>query len=144
MKKPIVIRDLLNRLNKTINAVAARELGKFGLTLPQLLVIRQLAHEPKTIGQISKAMDLSYSTVSGIIDRLEREELLERERDVEDRRVVWIRTTPKLKEFKSRVPLFSEEFFNEMFRDFSESELDSIINTLDTLIQKIEKAEEKS
>jgi len=143
MKKPTVIRDLLNRLNKTINTVTARELGKFGLTLPQLLVIRQLVHERKTIGQISKAVDLSYSTVSGIIDRLEREELVERERDEQDRRVVWIRTTPKLKEFKNQVPIFSEEFYNEMFRDFSEGELDSIIITLETLIQKIEKAEEK-
>ena len=88
-------------------------------------------------------MDLSYSTVSGIIDRLEREELVERERDEQDRRVVWIRTTPKLKEFKNQVPIFSEEFYNEMFRDFSEGELDSIIITLETLIQKIEKAEEK-
>ncbi|MCG6197580.1 MarR family transcriptional regulator, partial [Anoxybacillus sp. LAT_38] len=64
MSKPILVRDLLKRLNKTITTMATRELGKFGLTVPQLMVLRQIKCEPKTIGQISKAVDLSYSTVS--------------------------------------------------------------------------------
>lgn len=63
MNKPVVIRDLLKRLNKTINMIAARELEKVGLTYPQLMVLRHLKDEMLTIGQISKAVDLSYSTV---------------------------------------------------------------------------------
>jgi DNA-binding MarR family transcriptional regulator len=139
MEKPTVIRDLLKRLNKTINVIATRELGKFGLTMPQLMVIRQIVHEPKTIGQISKAVDLSYSTISGIIDRLEREQLVVRIRDEQDRRVVWIRITPKFKEVVGQVPIFSDEYYNRLFEDFSDQELDSIIFVLKMLTNKLEK-----
>jgi DNA-binding MarR family transcriptional regulator len=139
MSKPIFVRDLLKRLNKTINTIATRELEKFGLTVPQLMVLKQIFCGPKTIGQISKAVDLSYSTVSGIIDRLEREQLVERIRDENDRRVVWIRSTEKVKEKFERVPIFSEEFYNKLFADISDAEMDQIVNALETLITKLER-----
>jgi Transcriptional regulators len=127
MNKPVVIRDLLKRLNKTINMIAARELEKVGLTYPQLMVLRHLKDEMLTIGQISKAVDLSYSTVSGIIDRLEREQLVERLRDEKDRRVVWIRSTDKVREQFEKLPIFSEAYYSTLFSDFSDAELGQIV-----------------
>ncbi|CAM5795458.1 MULTISPECIES: MarR family winged helix-turn-helix transcriptional regulator [Brevibacillus] len=139
MNKPVVIRDLLKRLNKTINMIAARELEKVGLTYPQLMVLRHLKDEMLTIGQISKAVDLSYSTVSGIIDRLEREQLVERLRDEKDRRVVWIRSTDKVREQFEKLPIFSEAYYSTLFSDFSDAELGQIVRALETLITKLEK-----
>lgn len=144
MNKPILVRDLLKRLNKTMTMIATKELKQFGLTVPQLMVLGQIKCEPKTIGQISTAVDLSYSTVSGIVDRLERECLVERVRDEKDRRVVWIRGTDKVKEKFARIPIFSEEFYNQLFANISEAEMDQIVNVLETLIAKLEeRVEEK-
>jgi DNA-binding MarR family transcriptional regulator len=139
MERPLMVRDLLRRLNKTVNALITRELGESGITMAQLMVIREVIQEVKTIGQISKALDLSYSTVSGIIDRLEREQLVERVRDERDRRVIWIRKTDKLQDFLRRVPIFSEEYYNRLFQGISEQELDAIIHALHMLIAKLEK-----
>jgi DNA-binding MarR family transcriptional regulator len=139
MSKPILVRDLLKRLNKTLTTIATKELAKFGLTVPQLMVLKQIQCEPKTIGQISKAVDLSYSTVSGIIDRLEREQMVERVRDKKDRRVVWIRGTGKVKEKVEQIPIFSEEYFNKLFKDISDEEMDQIVHVLETLIEKLER-----
>lgn len=141
MIKPLHIRDLLKRLNKTFGAMATKELCKYGLTVPQLVVIRQIMLEPRTIGQLSKAVDLSYSTVSGIIDRLEREQLVERVRDENDRRVVWIRKTDKIAELFEKVDLLSGEFYKEMFNTISDEELDNIINSLEVLVTKLEEIE---
>ena len=141
MNKPLHFRDLLKRLNKTFGTMATKELCKYGLTVPQLVVIRQIQCEPRTIGQISKAVDLSYSTVSGIIDRLEREQLVERVRDEKDRRVVWIRKTEKIVELFEKVDLFSGEFYKRSFHGFSEKDLDGIIHSLETLIAKLEDTE---
>ncbi|MGE5701607.1 MAG: MarR family winged helix-turn-helix transcriptional regulator, partial [Clostridia bacterium] len=97
-----------------------------------------------TIGQISKAIDLSYSTVSGIIDRLERNGMVHRERDQQDRRVVWIEKTSKVDENSDRITVFPETFYEEMMSNISEEEVDSFIRTLQVLITYIEKkAEEK-
>ncbi len=141
MNKPLHIRDLLKRLNKTFGTMATKELCKYGLTVPQLVVIRQISMEPKTIGQLSKAVDLSYSTVSGIIDRLEREQLVERIRDENDRRVVWIRKTEKITELFEKVDLLSGEFYKQHFNSFSEEELNNIINSLEVLVTKLEEIE---
>lgn len=141
MNKALHIRDLLKRLNKTFGTLATKELGKYGLTVPQLVVLKQIQSEPRTIGQISKAVDLSYSTVSGIIDRLEREQLVERVRDEKDRRVVWIRKTEKIVELFEKVDLFSGEFYKQLFTGFSDDDLDGIIHSMETLIAKLEEKE---
>ncbi|CFJ41674.1 transcriptional regulator SlyA [Mycobacterium tuberculosis] len=97
--------------------------------------------EPKTIGQLSKAVDLSYSTVSGIIDRLEREELVERTRDENDRRVVWIQKTEKLVKLFAEVDVDLGEFYKRNFEGFSNDEMDGIIHSLKTLLKKFEERE---
>lgn len=139
MGKPTMIRDLLKKLNKTFHINASREMAEIGITVPQWLVLRQIISEPRTIGQISKAIDLSYSTVSGIIDRLEREQFVERTRDEKDRRVIWIQKTDKINEIMEQVPFFSENYYNMLFKGFSDSELDTMIATLEMLIFKLEK-----
>ncbi|TKI56814.1 MarR family transcriptional regulator [Brevibacillus antibioticus] len=141
MNKSLHIRDLLKRLNKTFGTMATKELSQYGVTVPQLMVIREIHPDPKTIGQISKAVDLSYSTVSGIIDRLEREQLVERVRDENDRRVVWIRKTPKICELFAKVDFFSENFYQRIFHGFSDEDLDIIIQSMETLILKLEERE---
>lgn len=141
MNKPLHIRDLLRRLNKTIGALCTQELKKYGLTVPQLMVIMQIRSEPKTIGQISQKVELSYSTVSGIIDRLEREKLVERVRDEKDRRVIWIRKTAKLSELFAKMDLQSGEYYQRSFDGFSDEELDVIIRSLESLVAKLEERE---
>lgn len=144
MTKAMLIRDLLRKLNKTVGTMVTKELSSYGLTMPQLIVLRQIAGEPKTIGQLSKAVDLSYSTVSGIIDRLEREQYVERVRDKEDRRVIWIQKTAKIDEVMNQTPFFSESYYNELFGGLSEDDLDAIIHAMNTLISKLEeKVEER-
>jgi DNA-binding MarR family transcriptional regulator len=144
LDKSLVIRDLLRKLNKTFRTIVAKELAEFNLTIPQFMVLKEIIHEPKTIGQISQAVDLSYSTVSGIIDRLEREQLVERVRDQEDRRVIWIQKTEKFVQLKKQIPFTSEEFYAQLLQGVSEQEQDTIIHSLQTLITKLEaKAEEK-
>lgn len=139
--RALEIKDLLKSLNKTLGTMATKELAKYGLTVPQLVVIRHIMGEPKTIGQLSKAVDLSYSTVSGIIDRLEREELVERTRDENDRRVVWIRKTDKLVKLFAEVDVYLGEFYQRNFEGLSNDEMDGIIHSLKTLLKKFEERE---
>ncbi|TGU57381.1 MarR family transcriptional regulator, partial [Mesorhizobium sp. M00.F.Ca.ET.186.01.1.1] len=52
----------------------------------------------KTMGEICKAVDLSYSTTSGLINRMEQENLVRRFRDQTDRRIVWVSLTERVSE----------------------------------------------
>lgn len=70
---------------------------------------------------------------------MEREQLVERLRDEKDRRVVWIRSTDKVREQFEKLPIFSEAYYSTLFSDFSDAELGQIVRALETLITKLEK-----
>ncbi|GAG88609.1 unnamed protein product [marine sediment metagenome] len=56
-------------------------------------------HGEQKVSELSLKMGLSDSTVSGILDRLEQKDIIQRERTKDDRRVVKISLTGKSKEF---------------------------------------------
>jgi DNA-binding MarR family transcriptional regulator len=122
-----------------------KDLKEIGLTKPQIQTLGTVYLDRKTIGQISESSELSYSTVSGIIDRLERDGWIERIRDESDRRIVWIQKTDKFDLIKDKLKLFQESFYENLLSDISEDELEAIIHSLGLLTTYLEKkVEEKS
>jgi len=56
------------------------------------------------LGELSKKMYLHPSTITGVVDRLEKRGYVLRHRDQEDRRVVKVQLTPKGKKLAKRAP----------------------------------------
>lgn len=74
------------------------EIRRSGLTMPQVSAITMLFDRgPLSLKDLSRELGLSHSTVSGIVDRLERRGLLHREVDERDRRLTRISITPDVK-----------------------------------------------
>ena len=70
-----------------------------GITAPQGMVMGILRKEKKIkISDLSSKLSLSNSTVSGIIDRLENQGMVVRERSEEDKRVVYVTISTNFKE----------------------------------------------
>jgi len=66
------------------------------ITEPQYITLTYLAKNNNcTMGQLKEYLDVSLSTLTGIIDRMVRDGYVERERGVDDRRVVRVRMTKK-------------------------------------------------
>lgn len=100
------------------------------LTGPQGMLMGVLAHHGEMkISALSEKLDLSNSTVSGIIDRLEKQGLVERIRSKEDRRVVYVNITPEYKNFADH---HLKKVEDKMSKANSE-ELDKILEGLNTL-----------
>jgi DNA-binding MarR family transcriptional regulator len=64
------------------------------ITLTQVLVLRALRDGPQTLTRLGQANGLSPTSVTRIIDRLERRSLVSRRRESEDRRVVSVQLEP--------------------------------------------------
>jgi len=61
-----------------------------GVTPPQLMLMQTLRESTQlTTGELAKEMVLTQATVTSILDRLEKKELIARERGKEDKRKVW-------------------------------------------------------
>ncbi|RXT13707.1 MarR family transcriptional regulator [Ammoniphilus sp. CFH 90114] len=137
------IGKLLVKGNNDFFALMTMELSKYGITLPQAVVLGTIKDKPMTIGEISKTIDLSYSTVSGIVDRLERNGLVIRKRDHQDRRVVWVSLTDQMECLEKKCPIFNEGFFLNFLvgdlREVDSKQLDSLYDSLQLVNQLLEK-----
>ncbi len=89
-----------NRL--LVKRIAARA----SITGPQLSVVTMLAKlGDLSLTELSDAIKAQNSTMTGIVDRLEREELVERVRSNKDRRVVRIHLTEKGRKIAAEIPV---------------------------------------
>ncbi len=67
---------------------------KYNITLPQLICLKEVAdHGPIAIGALTQIVFINNSTVTGIIDRLEKRKLVQRIRISKDRRQVHVEIT---------------------------------------------------
>lgn len=70
--------------------------NKYNLTTPQyMLLLAAMNEHDTTLGGLSDFLNCSRGNVTGIVDRLERDGWLVRERSTEDRRVITVRLTDK-------------------------------------------------
>ena len=86
-------RSLLKRAEGT-------DLLPDGLTVPQVTVLRELiVNDGLSLKDLSARLNLAHSTVSGMVDRLERQELVHRRPDPEDKRISRVYLDPKVPDY---------------------------------------------
>ncbi len=78
------------------------------LTLVQVRVLRRLARQPQSLGQLGSELALAPPSVTRLVDRLEERGLIERHRDDEDRRKVVATLTDEGKRLVSAIPFLEE------------------------------------
>jgi DNA-binding MarR family transcriptional regulator len=101
------IAGVLARLRVLVRALedSSRELFlDYGLTAPQLWVLRALAGGPRTAGNLARELAVHPSTLTALAERLEQRGLVSRERGRDDRRYVRLRLSPAGGRLASRVP----------------------------------------
>jgi DNA-binding MarR family transcriptional regulator len=85
----------LARIRPLRDPVAA-SCADLSLTPPQIHALLWLGEDgPLTMGELARRVAVTEKTVTGIVDRLERDGQLARERDPDDRRVVRARLTAR-------------------------------------------------
>jgi DNA-binding MarR family transcriptional regulator len=104
------------------------------ITPPQGMVIRMLSHNNKMkISELSNKLGLSNSTVSGIIDRLEKQGMVQRERSVEDKRVVYVNISPTFNDMHKTFHKRADENIKNIMNKGTPEDLHHIMEGLSTL-----------
>ncbi len=78
-----------------VNAVYAESAREHGLTPQQGQLLCVLMSRPYGMGELSTALALAKSSLSGLVDRTERNGLVRRESDPEDTRAVRVALSPR-------------------------------------------------
>jgi DNA-binding MarR family transcriptional regulator len=119
---------------------------QYGLTGSQLLVLKML--EPRgqlSLSDLSERIRAKNSTVTGIIDRMERDGLVVRRRSGEDRRVVYIELASKGKKLASDAKVDPMHLFRLLLEDLSPrdaGDLERIMTKLVSRVRELMAAEE--
>jgi MarR family transcriptional regulator, organic hydroperoxide resistance regulator len=109
----------------------AREVG---LTGPQLTVIKLLeTFDNLSLSSLSERIRAQNSTVTGIIDRMEREGLVRRERSTVDRRVVHIRLSDKGQKLARQIQVEPMEIFRAALASLTPTDLRDLLRIMNKL-----------
>jgi MarR family transcriptional regulator, organic hydroperoxide resistance regulator len=136
-----MVDPLFIHLTKRLRVVA-RGFNKYSkylqehhkITIPQIICLREVhEHGPITLGALTKIVALNNSTVTGIVDRLENQQLLQRTRTSSDRRQIHLQMTEKGVRFLTDIPTPVPQRFIEGIQHFSHDEIDRIVWSVDQL-----------
>ena len=112
--------------------IYSRQLNtRLGLTSPQLLCLREIiATDKSTLSALTHRVNLSASTITGIIDRLESKGFVKRERCSTDRRKVFLCPTLKGIEILSTSPSLLQDNFADSLANLPEEEQQQLADSL--------------
>lgn len=125
----------LNIIQRRMRQTLQAEFARGQLTGPQRLVMETLIRaQGLSVKQLSEAVSLAHSTVSGIVDRLEKQGLLERQANPDDRRFTRLFPSKAVREFLAvQMPALAVHPLLEALRKASPAQRQAITLGLDTL-----------
>ncbi len=102
-------------------------LSDFDITPPQFnALVTLIRHEDLTMGELCQHLYLASSTVTDLVDRMERDNLVERVRDQKDRRVIRLRVRSEGHELLGKVMESRYRYLNEILDYLDDEEQESL------------------
>src|SRR3712207_1891177 len=133
----MLIRDINSKMNQKI----MEELKTTGLTVPQITVIKLIAHHKElTVTELSERMSVTKATMSGILDRLENMDIIERVRSEEDKRMVYVKFSAEGFKMALQIKEIMNNCFKNIFKGIEEERLEGIEKQLISLVGIIEES----
>jgi DNA-binding MarR family transcriptional regulator len=121
----------LRRITRAIDLRSRLLLQRCGLTIPQLIVLQTIRRlQPVSAGDVAAEVHLGGATVTGIFDRLQRRELIQRVRGHRDRRSVEITLTEAGRRMLEQAPSVLQDEFQRHLLQLATWEQTQILATL--------------
>lgn len=133
------IEKYLRKIDYIIKKKGREILKDYDITGPQFNALQHLIKEGNlTVGELSKKMALSYSTITDLIDRMEKNNLVMRIKDEKDRRMVRIKVLDKGFEILQKVLNKRIEYLANKLKSFTEDEKELLVKSLEKLFSAME------
>ncbi len=131
-----VIRDI----NKCLGEYTKISLKENDLTMPRFLVLWYITkYEPVNMSVLHNKMYMANSTLTVIVDKLVKEELVKRYRNPDDRREVLLELTEKGNDLLSNLLYRRQEFLEKSMKELKNEEIDEILDFLRPISVKLKR-----
>jgi DNA-binding MarR family transcriptional regulator len=114
------------------NEVRRRLRESFGVTLPRFDLMAQLDRSAKgmTLGELSKRMMVTNGNVTGLVERLLEQGLIDRRPSQKDRRAQIVRLTAQGRRFFRAMARANADWIGGMLAELSESDIQILLRLL--------------
>ncbi len=99
-----------------------------------MLALRALFAGPKSHGQLAQSLGVTKGSLTPIVQRLEAEGLVTRQRDNNDRRITWITPTAAARAKKRAIEAHMAGLVGPVFADWSPGDLTAFAGYLDRFL----------
>ncbi|MCX7921892.1 MAG: MarR family transcriptional regulator [Clostridia bacterium] len=144
-KQRFIFGSLFLLANK-LQVIGDQYLGKDGMTTKQwflTVMISQFRDNHPTLSEVAELMGSSRQNVKQLALKLEEKDFLKIEKDEQDARALRLKLTEKSQEFWEKRQEQDNQFIEELFKDFSEEEVNIISSSFRKLFEKIEQMEKE-
>lgn len=135
----LTILQALRRIIRAVDIHSRALASRYGVTGPQLVCLTTLCDSgAMTSAELSRRIFVSASTITGIIDRLEKNGLVERKRDEIDRRRVLLHPTGEGFKLAYRAPSLLQDELMRKVRELPQEQQDRISQSLQQIVDLME------
>ncbi|GIO23334.1 MarR family winged helix-turn-helix transcriptional regulator [Oceanobacillus sp. J11TS1] len=119
------------KASKALEEVTKKDIKKHGMRASDFAILEALYHKGRqTIREISESVLISTGSITYVIDKLEKKELLIRTHCSEDRRVVYLEITDSGKQIMDDIFPKHQQVIEELFNDIPENDKKTVIEVL--------------
>lgn len=126
--------ELLPKIARNLRIAPLIDEVKPGLTTSQLiilLILNDTKGVPLPVGKLAQELAVSFPAVSGIVDRLHKEKLIERSHSKQDRRLVLVKLTGTGEEMVEKLLKTFEDLLSNVLKKMSKSERQTIVKAVE-------------
>jgi DNA-binding MarR family transcriptional regulator len=122
------------------NEIRTRLRAGFGVTLPRFDLMAQLERHPDGLrmGELSRRMMVTGGNVTGITDQLEKEQLVQRVPDPQDRRAFMVRLTEQGRRAFAEMAAVHEAWIEELLQDIPAEDKALMIGMLASMKRRLD------
>ena len=118
---------LLNRAGARIASAFNDEMRRLGTSLQAWRVLAALREKDgRRMGDLSATTSIEVSTLTRLVDNMEKEGLLARRRDASDTRAVLVQVTPAGKQLTRRIVPIAERYEKVALKGFGGAEAETL------------------
>ncbi len=135
------VGEMVQKLVRVFQLFERDQIKVHGFTSSQCYSLIEIQKSSSlTMNELSDRMNLDSSTMTRVIDKLVRDELIKRERDEADRRIVLVSLTDKGKEAASSLNSSVNEYYKKIISSIPEGTMDEVLKGVSILLKAFETA----
>lgn len=124
----------LNRVRRKIHRYYEEKLAQFNITPAQFYVLSALWDKDEIkFKDLAKRLDMDGATLTGVLDRMEKRDFIQKIEDTKDRRSVLVCLTSKSKEIRPQMIEIAKDLDTEFRKNVVEEDYNKLLTVLDQL-----------